>query len=258
MNLREITPMILTFNEEANLARCLQGLQWAEEILVIDSGSTDQTLAILAADPRVRLIHRPFDDFASQCNYGLGLVRTPWVLSLDADYRVGADWLCEVEGLQIPPALHGLACGFDYWVLGGALRRSLYPPRTVLYRRDHANYRQDGHAHRVMIDGEVSHLRSRLVHDDRKDMQRWLLSQQRYAQQEAEKLLQHEGAGLALQDRLRRTGWAAIPAVVLYTLFWRGLIWQGRRGLYYTWQRLIAECLLGLAILEKNAGKKLW
>lgn len=256
MNLRDITPMILTFNEEDNLPRCLDGLKWAAEIVVVDSGSTDRTLSILAAEPRVRVVHRRFDNAACQCNYGLSEIRTDWVLSLDADYLVGEDWVREVEALRVDSTLRGFASGFEYWVLGGALKRSLYPPRTVLYRRDSAHYLQDGHTQRVRIEGGVASLRSVLRHDDRKDAQRWLANQHRYAGLEADMLLQRCWAELSLQDRLRRTAWAALPAVVFYTLLWQGMLWQGRRGWYYAWQRLIAESLLALAILERGVSRQ--
>ena len=66
-----VTPLLITFNEIQNIERTLAKLDWAVRIVVIDSGSTDGTLDILAKDPRVDVIHRPFDSFAEQCNFGL-------------------------------------------------------------------------------------------------------------------------------------------------------------------------------------------
>lgn len=79
--------MIITYNEAANIRRTLDKLGWARRIVVIDSGSTDETLEIARSYSRVEVIYRKFDNFASQCNYGISQVTTPWVLSLDADYR---------------------------------------------------------------------------------------------------------------------------------------------------------------------------
>ena len=73
----DTTPLIITYNEEPTIARVLERLSWARRIVVIDSGSTDAILQILAADPRVEVIHRPFDDFASQCQFGLTHIHTP-------------------------------------------------------------------------------------------------------------------------------------------------------------------------------------
>ena len=82
----EITVLIITYNEARNIERVLSKLGWAQRILVVDSGSTDGTLELLAAHANVDVVHRPFDTFADQCNFGLQQVWTPWALSLDADY----------------------------------------------------------------------------------------------------------------------------------------------------------------------------
>src|SRR5512143_2622752 len=88
-----ITPLILTWNEEANIARTLDKLRWAREVVVVDSGSTDGTRAICESFPNVRVVVRPFDSHAAQWNFGLketGIV-SDWVLALDADYVLTDD-----------------------------------------------------------------------------------------------------------------------------------------------------------------------
>ena len=62
----DITPLILTYNEEPNIERTLQRLHWAKQIIVIDSFSTDKTLEILSLDHRVKVYQRRFDNFANQ------------------------------------------------------------------------------------------------------------------------------------------------------------------------------------------------
>src|SRR5215217_7735082 len=86
--IEDITPVIITYNEAANIARTLGRLVWARRIVVVDSGSTDETLEIIRSYPQTELINRPFDDFASQCNFAIAQVTTTWVLSLDADYEL--------------------------------------------------------------------------------------------------------------------------------------------------------------------------
>ena len=83
-----ITPLIITFDEAPNIARTLDKLTWARRIVVVDSGSTDGTLDVLARYPQVELFKRAFDSFADQCNFGLTQVESEWVLSLDADYEL--------------------------------------------------------------------------------------------------------------------------------------------------------------------------
>jgi glycosyltransferase involved in cell wall biosynthesis len=250
VNLADITPIILTFNEEANLREAIRGVAWAERILIVDSFSTDATLDIAGEFPQVEIIKRSFDHFANQCNFGLQQVKTKWVLSLDADYKCDADFRAELEGLD--GAFHGYQANFRYCIFGHALRVSLYPPRTVLYRRDSASYERDGHAHRVVISGSVGDLRVQILHDDRKPLSKWLAAQSEYANLEAEKLLSLPIHQLDWKDRIRKM---VLPAPVLtgiYCLFVKFLFLDGWRGFYYTLQRVYAEMLLSLALLDRE------
>src|SRR5262245_16722022 len=99
MRLSQITPLLITWNEEPNIGRCLQRLSWASKIVVIDSGSTDETLSICRDTSNVRVIHRAFDSFAEQCNFGLQQIESDWVLSMDADYMLPSEFADEVSRL---------------------------------------------------------------------------------------------------------------------------------------------------------------
>jgi glycosyltransferase involved in cell wall biosynthesis len=250
--LEQITPLISTNNEAPNIARTVGKLLWAKRIVVIDSGSTDATLDRLRGFPQVDVIQHPFDDFASQCNFGLTQVGTPWVLSLDADYELSDILVEEFAGLRSPDGVAGYRARFVYRIHGRALRGTLYPPRVVLYRKDKARYRNEGHGHRVAIDGEVLSLAGIIYHDDRKPLARWFDSQQRYAQVEARYLIETPTAKLKRSDRIRRLGWTAPIGVLLYTLFAKGCILDGWPGWYYALQRLCAETLIALEILERR------
>ena len=133
-----------------------------------------------------------------------------------------------------------------------ALRGTLYPPRTVLYRKDKARYRNEGHGHRVAIDGEVMPLAGVIYHDDRKPLARWFDSQQRYARIEARHLIETPRVKLKPSDRIRRLGWFAPIGVLFYTLFVKGCILDGWPGWYYALQRLCAETLIALEILDRR------
>ena len=247
----QITALILTYNEAPNIARTLDKLGWVRQILVVDSGSTDETLEILKKCPRVRVLHRAFDSFAGQCNFGLEHIRTDWVLSLDADYVLTDDLVEEIRSLG-SSEVAGYRAAFRYCVFGRALRGTLYPPRTVLYRRDRALYREIGHGHRVEIDGEVGSLKHPILHDDRKPLARWLQSQHKYAEIEANHLLAADADSLGSPDRIRRWIWPAAPAVFFYTLVVKGCLLDGWPGWYYACQRAYAELLLSLELLDRK------
>jgi len=252
--LTEITPLILTYNESPNLRRVLDKLQWAHQIVVVDSGSSDETLEIAASFAQVHVIHRTFDTFANQCNFGLDQVTSPWVLSMDADYVLRAEFVQELDVLTPPPDVCGYRAAFRYCIGGHPLRGTLYPPRTVLYRRERARYRDEGHGHRVHIDGRVLSLHSRIFHDDRKPLNRWLDSQRKYAEMEAREFIERPNERSSMADRLRSWIWPAAPAALCYTLLVKGCLLDGWPGWCYALQRTYAEILLSLHLLEYRLG----
>lgn len=243
---------MLTYNEAPNIRRTLSKLLWAHRVVVIDSGSTDETLSVLKAYPQVEVIQHPFTDFAGQCNFGLTKVNTPWVLSLDADYELSNSLVEEIHGLAVADVIAGYRARFVYRICGRALRGSLYPPRVVLYRRDKARYHNEGHGHRVSVQGEVKTLRGVIYHDDRKPLARWLDLQRRYAAEEARYLLATPATKLHSADRVRRMGWPAPLGVLAYTLLAKGCALDGWPGWYYALQRLVAESLIALEIIERR------
>jgi glycosyltransferase involved in cell wall biosynthesis len=251
-----ITPMIITYNEAPNIKRIFDKLSWARRIVVVDSGSTDETLAILKTYSQVDVISRPFVEFADQCNFGLANIKTDWALSLDADYELSEELISEIQNLPPCDAIAGYRARFVYRIYGRPLRGTLYPPRTVLYRKDNARYHNEGHGHRVSIEGDIAQLRGVIFHDDRKPLARWVSSQQRYAREEASYLLEGTMANLPLIDKIRAMGWPAPILVLLYTLFAKGCILDGWAGWHYALQRLLAEVLTALEVVDRRFRKK--
>lgn len=251
--LDQITPLILTYDEAPNIGRTLAKVGWAKRIVVIDSGSTDGTLDLLNRHSQVEVFHHPFEDFAIQWNFGLDQVASPWVLSLDADYELSEALIGELRALMPAERTIGYDARFVYRINGRALRGSLYPTRTVLFRRDKARYQMDGHTQRVVVDGPVLPLRGIIYHDDRKPLSRWFASQQRYAWDEAAHLLASGEGSLGRADRLRLMAWPAPLAVFFYTLIVKRCLLDGWPGWFYALQRLLAETLLALEIMDRRS-----
>jgi|ERR1051326_530447 glycosyltransferase involved in cell wall biosynthesis len=245
--LDQITPLILTYNEAPNIARALAGLSWAKEIVLVDSFSDDETVAIAKSFANVRVLQRVFDNHRNQWEFGLKEtgMRTPWVLALDADYVVSREVVAEIERLR-PEGIHGYRARFIYCINGKRLRSGIYPPVTVLYRREAATYVQDGHTQRVALQGTIEELRAPLIHDDRKSFRRWLQSQGQYTELEAQKLSEADPAELGLTDRMRRWCVVVPPAMLVYCLIVRGGILDGWQGFYYAFQRTVAELMLAV------------
>ncbi|HRR09456.1 MAG TPA: glycosyltransferase family 2 protein [Rhodothermales bacterium] len=252
MKIEGITPLVLTYNEAINIGRVLDQLTWATEVLVIDSLSNDATKAIATQYPNVRFLERPFDTHAAQWQYGHDQVQSEWVLSLDADYILRKKAPDELRRLPEDSVVNGYEASFTYCIYETELSASLYPPRVVLYRKSAARYIQDGHTQRLIVEGEVGTLKTTILHDDRKRMDHWLASQQKYARLEAQKLASMTWKDMSIAQKIR---WLRIPAILvmpLYCLFGKGLIFQGAAGWFYTWQRTCFEVMLCLYLMERD------
>jgi len=248
----DLTALILTYNEAPNIERTLRQLTWLKKIVVVDSYSTDETLSMLAAFPQVGVYQRKFDSFAAQCNFGLTKIATEWVLSLDADYILTQELIAELESLSPEDSISAYWAKFKYCVWGKPLRGTLYPPRKVLYRRDRAVYEDDGHAHRVKTQGQTAWLSSYILHDDRKSLSHWLLSQDKYMIREVEKIRQMPTTRLSIGDSIRRSKILAPFVVLFYCLILQKGIFDGWAGWYYALQRALAEILLAIRLIESD------
>lgn len=255
--LDQITPVILTYNEAPNIGRTLERLAWAREVVVVDSGSGDDTEAIVARFANARLVVRPFDGHARQWTWAVQEtgIATPWVLRLDADYIVPRGTIEEIARLAPGADIGGYRAGFDYCIDGRRLRGSLYPPMPVLFRRDRVTFVQDGHTEKARVAGTVAMLAGRIDHDDRKGLDRWLASQFHYQSREADKLAATPWAELSWGDRIRLTRVLGPPLVFLYCLFGRGLILDGWPGWYYALQRATADLILSMVLIRRDLAR---
>jgi glycosyltransferase involved in cell wall biosynthesis len=249
--LENITPVLLTFNEESNVERTLSRLVWARDIVVVDSGSSDRTLEILERFPNVRIFHRSFDSHADQWSYAVGLtdIKTPWVLRLDADYQIGDRLVAELAELTPKESIGAYRARFDYAIFSHRLLSSLYPANTILLRRGRFSIEDRGHTEGWVVSGSIGELKAPVVHDDWKSTDQFVRAQSSYMRRELQRL------------RVRPTGLVAklrlLPplmpiAVFFYCLFWKGLLFNGRPGIFYSLQRMLAETVLSLMALEQR------
>lgn len=257
--LEEITPVILTQDEAPNIGRTLAKLSWAKDVVIVDSGSTDETLSIAARNPAVRVFGRPFDTHSEQWNFALTDtgIRTEWILALDADYVLSDALVDELCALAPPANVMGYKARFIYCVDGNPLRATVYTPVTVLFRREKGRYVQDGHTQRVRVEGKIGALSNVIFHDDRKSLSRWVSSQDWYAKAEAAKLGAPRPGSLRWPERIRRMRVVAPFAMLGYCLFVKGLILDGWPGMFYALQRAFAELLLSLYLIRDDLTKRL-
>ena len=249
--LTHITPVILTYNEASNIERTLARLSWAEDIVVVDSGSTDGTLELLRKHTKVRSFIRPFDSHENQWRFATEqtAIVSPWILRLDADYQIPEALVQEIAALDLEGTESAFQAAFDYAVYSRKLLASLYPPKPILLRRGRFSVRGQGHTEGWIVEGPVGTLRNRVIHDDWKAMEDSILAQVRY--------MKREGAHLdvtrrGLRDWLRLHPPLMPIIVFLYCYFFKGLIFNGKAGTLYTLQRTLAETILALLLIEKR------
>ncbi len=211
-----ISVVILTHDEAANIQRCLSSVSWADDILVVDSGSKDGTPE-LARAMGARVMHRPFDHFAGQRNFAIdeGGLKHEWVLHLDADEEASAELKTEIEAV-----IAAGAAGKPAWrvpsrlmLMGQWLRRSgMYPTYQVRFGRlDRLRFEMVGHGQRETLpQADLGTFTGHLVHHNfSKGISDWLTKHAKYAKAEAKLALtsQRPGVWAALwraQDHMAR------------------------------------------------------
>lgn len=255
--LTDITPVIITFNEAPNIRRALERLSWAKRVIVVDSQSTDETATIVRTFPNAKVVVHPFVSLADQWNFAVSEtgIESGWILRLDADYIVQDDLITELDGLVPPADVAAYAVNFIYCIFGKRLRASLYPASYKIFRRGQVRFVQDGHTERPEFTGRGVALNGHICHDDRKPISRWLSSQDKYMAAEAQKLSEVQSERLDIIDRLRKYPSISWLVVFFYCLFVKGLILDGRAGIYYALQRTAAEIILALNILDRQLRK---
>jgi glycosyltransferase involved in cell wall biosynthesis len=178
-----VTATVITKNEADSIADALASLRWADEIVVVDAESTDDTVAI-ARQFTERVYVRAWTGYVDQKNHAAGLATHDWIFSLDADERVSADLSAEIRDvLASQPTEHGFRMPRVSFYLGRWMRTTdMYPDYQLrLYDRRHAHW-EGLHVHEsVKVDGgRVAYLRNELQHYPYKDLSEHLIRMDRY------------------------------------------------------------------------------
>lgn len=247
--------LILTLNEERNLPECLESVRWCDDVHVLDSFSTDGTLAIAqAAGAEVR--QRAFTDFADQRNYGgaaLGF-RHDWVFHMDADERFTPELKEECMQRAEENSVDGWFAAPKMIFSGRWIPRCTdfpaYQARFV--HRERFRFIQAGHGQREAPEMRMGHLRANYLHNlSAGTFSDWLNKHRRYARAEAEEALglgngQAIGQFLSANPLVRRRALKRLSyrvpfrpvARFCYQYLWRGGLLDGYPGLRYC--RLLA------------------
>lgn len=266
-----VSVLIPTRNEERNLPACLASLDWADEIVVYDSGSTDGTLDV-AAEYGVGLVEREFDDFAAHKNWALDNIdfRNDWILLIDADERVTEALANEIRSAVARadgvPGYHIARQTMfgGVWIRHGGV----YPDFNLRLLRQGSGRYEDRLVHEhILLDGRAGYLKNPLLHDDDKGMTRFLERHNHYTSLEAVEILRaRRGVG---GDRLQGALWRRGPQrrrwlknlaqrwlpfrpffVFLYMYVWKAGLLDGRAGFHYCFLKMVFEHQISLKVRE--------
>ncbi len=187
-----ITVTIITLNASRHLRQCLESVRWADEIVIVDSGSTDNTLAI-AREFTDHITHHDWLGYGPQKQFAMGLASNDWILSLDADESLSPELAEHIQGLfQEGPALYAYALKRCNQFMGRWLRHGEGYPDLVLrlFDRRHAAWSDDAIHEKVIHDGHVGELAGDLLHRSESGIAAYIDKQNHYTSLQAERLHQ--------------------------------------------------------------------
>ncbi|MDX2154007.1 MAG: glycosyltransferase [Bryobacteraceae bacterium] len=249
-----VTPAVITYNEEANIERTLKALEWAENVIVLDSGSTDATERIARSFDNVAWRVRPFDTWGGQWGHAFREcgIRTRFTLALDADMVVTPEFVNELETVFLKGQYRSGVLPVTYVTRGRPLMGSIYPDQLRVFEPNVVIAGHEGHKHTFEAPEPCYRFQHGMLHDDRKPLDHWLRAQLKYAVAEDERIAAIPAPGL--KDRLRHTG--LVPWLVGALAYFRsGGPLRGEASKRYAMERMTFECLLALRIDERKRLK---
>jgi len=186
-----VTVVVLTRDEEPNIQRCLSSVAWANQAVVVDSGSTDETVPI-ARSLGAEVVEQPWLGFSAQREFALRLpeIRNDWIYFVDADEWVSPQLASEIAAHMDAPSCAGFAHRLRLVFQGTWIRHCGWYSGSWVVRlvdRRYTKYDDSPVGERACIDGPVHRLRNDIVDDDQKGLATWLHKHVRYAQLEAQR-----------------------------------------------------------------------
>lgn len=223
-----LSATVICKDEAEKIRGCLESLWFCDEIVVVDSGSTDGTLEI-CRELAHRVIERAWPGYVAQQNYALAQARGEWVLSIDADERVSPELAREIgRALEGAPDVDGFRITRHVHYLGRWIDHSgWYPePRVRLFRRDRGLWKGVDPHYDVVVEGQLGKLRGEIVHYTYDDMEDHVRTLNRFSSILAR---EHRARG-------RRFSWANLllrpPLEFLKKYVWKRGFLDGAPGFF--------------------------
>ncbi len=270
----KVSVIILTYNEEIHIERAVKNvISWADEVVVLDSYSKDSTCNI-ARKEGAKVFQRKFDDYARQRNYAIKELplNNDWVLFLDADEYLSEKLKVEITESVISEQINGFYISYDFVFLGRKIRYGGYGKTFImrLFKKGQASISRAMNEH-VIVQGKVSKLKNKFIHEDLKGLSFWSKKHIDYAEREMKQLLNNDGCenasffgSQAMRKRwFRYKFWNKLPpllrpfAYFLFRYFVRFGVLDGKVGfifhfLHAFWYTILIDSLYLEKLIKKS------
>jgi glycosyltransferase involved in cell wall biosynthesis len=239
-----LSVIIITKNEEANIRACIESVAWADEIIVVDSGSSDATVEICRELGAQVYVH-DWPGFGMQKNRALGYATKDWVFSIDADERVTHELREEIQSAM----QRGQAEGYEIPRLSSFCGRYMhhsgwYPDYVLrLFRRGSGKFSDDLVHERVIVNGAIAKLQQLLLHESFRDLEQLLAKINHYSTASAQ-MLHRKNRTASLKKAVGHALWAFFRSYFLRAGFLDGregfmLAVSTAEGTYYRYLKLM-------------------
>jgi glycosyltransferase involved in cell wall biosynthesis len=239
----KLSVIVITKNEALNIAQCLESVKWADEIIVLDSGSTDETVSICRQfTPHV--FETDWQGFGVQKQRALEKATGDWVLSIDADEIISPELHAEIEQAMLQD--------FDAFLLprlssycGKFIKHGGWYPDYILrlFRRELGHFTDDVIHERVIVEGKIGKLTTPILHESYRDLSEVLEKVNSYSSLNAQKLFE-KSAKSSLSKAIFRALWKFIQTYFIKAAFLDGqyglmLAISSAESVYYKYLKLL-------------------
>jgi len=189
MDRKQLSVTIITLNEERRIGKCIKSAAFADEIIVVDSGSQDRTVEI-AEHAGARVIHQDWLGYGRQKQFAVEQAANEWVLCLDADEWLGPELSQSIQSVLEHPEFSAYQFPRRNRFMGRWLRHGEgYPDWSLrLFHRDHAHWSEDEVHEKVVSDGDAEKISGDLMHESEETMQQYLNKQDCYTTLQARRI----------------------------------------------------------------------
>ncbi len=242
-----ISATVITLNEQKNIKRALQSLKGVvDEVIVVDSGSTDKTVEFARAFG-AKVFIRDFDNFSNQKNFAVTKAKGNWMLSLDADEEVTQELGEEIKKSLENKEFDAYLIPRRNFILGKEIKHSRWSPDTHiwLWKKDFGKWVGEVHEE-VAVSGKVGFLKNSKIHNSHKTISEFMEANSKYSDLEASRLF-NSGIKFSFWKMI----WQALFEFIIRFIYKKGYL-DGKEGFILAYLMSIYKLTVGIKLWELN------